>query len=94
MPTFRNRPVDVVIDVRTRLEYWLGHLPGAIQIAVDDLDGQLPTRAEIQPDHRILVYCASGARSAQAAGLMRRLGYRHVVDGGGLAAARAEFAAD
>lgn len=94
MPSFRNRPIDIILDVRTRVEFWFGHLPGAIQISVDDLDAELPRREEIKPEHRILVYCASGARCAQAAGLMRRLGYRHVVDGGGLAAARAEFATD
>jgi hypothetical protein len=31
MPTFRDAPVDLVIDVRSTLEYWLGHLPGALR---------------------------------------------------------------
>lgn len=91
MPRFRNRPVDVVLDVRTRVEYWLGHLPGAIQIPVTDLEEQLPRREDIGRTQRILVYCQSGARSAQAAGIMARLGYTRVTDAGGIAAARAEF---
>lgn len=94
MPRFRNRPVDVVLDVRTRLEYWMGHLPGAVQIAVDDLEETLPRREDIRPDQEILVYCASGARSAHAATILARLGYRRVTDAGGLADARAGFTAD
>ncbi|HEY0995140.1 MAG TPA: rhodanese-like domain-containing protein [Gemmatimonadaceae bacterium] len=91
MPYFRNRPVDIVLDVRTKLEYWMGHLPGAIQIPVDALEEQLPRREDIGTGKAILVYCASGARSAQAAAIMKRMGYKRVTDAGGIAAARAEF---
>ncbi len=94
MPRFRNRPVDVVLDVRTKIEYWLGHLPGAIQIPVDALEEQLPRREDIGANQAILVYCASGARSAQAATIMKRLGYKRVIDAGGIATARAEFSAE
>lgn len=91
MPRFRKRPVDHVLDVRTKLEYWLGHLPGAVQIPVAELEEQLPRREEIRKDQAILVYCASGARSAQAVEVMRRMGYKRVTDGGGIGAARGEF---
>jgi phage shock protein E len=93
MPRFNQQPVDVVLDVRTKLEYWLGHLPGATQIAVDDLEAKLPTHPEIAKDARILVYCQSGARSAAAKQILGRLGYRRVVDGGGIATAHAGFEA-
>lgn len=84
----------MVLDVRTRLEYWLGHLPGAVQISVDDLEQKLPQRADIGRDQAILVYCASGARSAQAAGILKRMGYNRVTDAGGFAQAKAGFAAE
>jgi phage shock protein E len=93
VPRFRKQPVDVVLDVRTRLEYWLGHLPDAIQIAVDDLERELPRRQDIRPGQRILVYCQSGARSARAAAIMHQLGYAHVTDAGGIASAREGFEA-
>ena len=93
MPTFRKKPVDVVIDVRSRLEYWMGHLPGAQCIPVDTLPNALATRADIPKDGRILVYCASGARSAAAASTLTGLGYRRVIDGGGLSSAREHFEA-
>ena len=91
MPSFRNKPVDVVLDVRSRLEFWLGHLDGAVNISVDALEEKLPSHPEIGTDQRILVYCASGARSAAAAQTLARLGYRRVTDGGGLSSASAQF---
>lgn len=41
-------------------------------------------RVEFDPDARIILYCASGGRSALAADMMRQLGYRDVahLDGG------------
>jgi rhodanese-related sulfurtransferase len=67
MPAFNNRPVDVVLDVRSKLEFFLGHLDGAENIPVDRLPSALEGRTDITTTSRILVYCASGARSAQAA---------------------------
>ena len=82
-PQYRGAPVDLVLDVRSRLEYWMGHLPGAVCIPVE----QLPTGLEgrgVTFESRILVYCATGKRSENAASLLRAVGYRHVVDGGGM----------
>jgi phage shock protein E len=90
-PTFRGRPVDLVVDVRSKLEYWLGHLEGAICIPVGQIGEVLPHRPGVNVDSRILVYCASGARSAAATATLRALGYRHVTDGGGKGAAEMEY---
>jgi rhodanese-related sulfurtransferase len=89
--TFRGRPVDHVIDVRSKLEFWLGHLDGAVCIPVGVVGSALPARREIARDSRILVYCGSGVRSAQAVTELKALGYRNAVDGGGMAAAAAEY---
>lgn len=91
MPKFRNTRVDVVIDVRSHLEYWLGHLPGAKCIPVGSIERAIGEHPEITPDSRILVYCASGARSASAAGALEQMGFGRVVDGGSYAEARAHF---
>ena len=90
-PRFRGAPVDVVVDVRTKLEYWMGHLPGAINIPVEQITEGMAGRADILPTTRILVYCAGGKRSAAAAEQLRAAGYRHVVDGGAMTEARADF---
>ena len=91
MPSYRRKPIDLVVDVRSRLEFWLGHLDGATCIPVGKLANAIPKREDVTPDTRILVYCASGARSAAAAGILRSLGFRHVTDGGGIAAARSDY---
>jgi phage shock protein E len=93
MPRFRSLPVDLTVDVRSKLEFWLGHLPGAVNIPVDELPHGLASLAGVSPKSRILVYCAGGVRSAQAAAILARAGYERVTDGGGIADARAHFEA-
>ena len=90
-PTFRGAPVDLVVDVRSKMEFWLGHLPGAVCIPVDRMPEGIQERTDVSADSRILLYCASGARSAAAASALRAAGYRSVVDGGGISAAREHF---
>lgn len=91
MPTFRNTPIDAVIDVRSNIEFWLGHLPGAACVPVDTLPAGLDGVQGVSKGARILVYCASGGRSAMAKQILEAAGYTHVTDGGGYASARAEF---
>ncbi|MGY1437059.1 rhodanese-like domain-containing protein [Streptomyces reniochalinae] len=69
-----------VIDVRTPGEYAAGHLPGAHNVPLDDLDAALDALAAAAARRDLLVVCASGSRSAQAA---RRLA-GHGVDAAGL----------
>jgi phage shock protein E len=72
----------MIIDVRTSEEFMEGAYPGARNIPVDDLEGFL---GEIGPkDKPLVVYCASGARSCQAAALLRMNGYADVTDVGGI----------
>ena len=90
-PRFRGAPVDLVVDVRTKVEYWMGHLPGAVCVPGEQLPDALTSRPGISTSSRILVYCASGGRSAAAAEQLRAVGYTHVVDAGGLSAAWEHF---
>lgn len=85
---FRSKTVTVVIDVRSRLEFFFGHLPGAICIPVGKISGEALESRGIGRDEGILVYCASGSRSAVAVRALKQAGYTGVVDGGGLADAR------
>jgi phage shock protein E len=89
--TFRGKPVDVVIDVRSKLEYWLGHLDGATCIPAGDIVMRVAARKDIDPDSRIMVYCASGGRSAAAASQLRAMGFRHVTDAGAISEALGEY---
>lgn len=64
----------LLLDVRTPGEYAGGHLPGAVNIPVQELG----ERARELPatDRAIVIYCRSGARSAAAASALQSLGYR------------------
>ena len=68
----------VVVDVRSPGEFAQGHVAGAVNLPVDQLPARL---AELPPDRMVVVYCASGMRSARAAALLRGAG-RTVVDAG------------
>ena len=90
-PRFRGEAIDFVVDVRSKLEFWAGHLPGAVCIPVDELHAGLERRG-VSPESRILVYCGSGHRSAKAASQLQAAGFKHVVDGSGMSDAFNHFA--
>ncbi|WP_030594129.1 MULTISPECIES: rhodanese-like domain-containing protein [Streptomyces] len=55
-----------VIDVRTPGEYAGGHLPGALNIPLDQIQRALPDIRHAAERGDVLVVCASGARSENA----------------------------
>ncbi len=69
-----------LLDVRTPGEYAAGHLPGAINIPIDQLPVRLGDLVAAAP---IVVYCRSGRRSAAAARILAGDG-RAVVDLGAM----------
>jgi sulfur-carrier protein adenylyltransferase/sulfurtransferase len=69
----RGEPL-VVLDVREPEEYQRGHLPGAISIPRGVIEGQAPQILR-DPGAAIVVYCASGMRSALAADTLQQMGY-------------------
>jgi len=72
-----------VIDVRTKHEYGGGHYDGAMNVPLDTLASKLKMLGE--KDAPLVVYCASGARSAQAASILKAAGFTDVTNAGGLA---------
>lgn len=76
-----------LIDVRTEAEVAQGVIDGAIHIPLH----LLPLRAaDIPQDKPVVIYCRSGARSAQACAFMASKGYdnMHNLSGGIMAWAR------
>lgn len=73
-----------LVDVRTREEFAQGHLPGAKNLPVEALAGR--TRELGSKDKPVVVYCRSGARSGQAASLLRAAGFKKVVNLGPMSA--------
>jgi len=71
-----------LIDVRSPGEFKSGAYPKAINFPLDDLPSKLDRLKPL--DKPIIVYCASGARSAKAAGMLKKAGFTDVINGGGL----------
>lgn len=72
----------LLVDVRSREEYGVGHLAGAVNIPMDELEMRT---AEIPRDRPVVVYCAFGSHSMMAARFLDRCGYRVINTAGGLA---------
>ncbi|MEX2443949.1 MAG: FAD-dependent oxidoreductase [Alkalispirochaeta sp.] len=72
----------LVIDVRTPMEFAMGAYPGAVNISLDEIDSRVQELADT--DREIILYCASGARSAYGQRLLEQLGYTNVRNGGSL----------
>ena len=71
-----SRPHLVIVDVRTPAEFKVEHLDGAINLCIPcDPDAAVQT---LDPEDEILLYCRSGARSAEGLRILNAYGYRKV----------------
>jgi rhodanese-related sulfurtransferase len=73
-----------VIDVRTPDEFHPDHLPAAINLPLTALSPDRIKGLGIPKDVVIVVYCASGKRSARALRLLRDWGWPKVFDLGSI----------
>ena len=79
---FRDTPGSVLLDVRTPDEYWDYHIAGSLNLPLQEI--HLAEKQFADKETTIYVHCLSGRRSAQAAASLKRLGYRNVIDIGGI----------
>lgn len=71
-----------LVDVRSTEEFAEGHLPGAVNIPVQNLAERM---SEVGgKDATVVVYCRSGSRSRRAAGMLKEAGFRAVHDLGAM----------
>jgi len=71
-----------LVDVRTPSEFAAGHIPGAINIPLQQLDSRL---TELQPrETPVVVYCRSGSRSGRASRVLKSAGFAAVQDLGSM----------
>ena len=75
----------LIVDVREESEYAAGHIPGALLVPRGTLEGaadkNYPKRDPIlcdARDRRLVLYCASGGRSAMAADTLNQMGFGEV----------------
>ncbi len=73
----RDRSPDtILLDVREPNEWNMAHIPGAVLVPLGDVEEKV--QAAVPRDSKVIVYCASGNRSAVAADTMQQLGYSDV----------------
>jgi phage shock protein E len=71
-----------IVDVRTVDEFNDEHYPNALNIPVDELADRITEFGEKAKS--VVVYCATGSRSAYAARVLRSEVYVDVMNAGGL----------
>lgn len=67
-------PNAVLLDVRTREEYASGHVPGSVNLPLDQISQIEKTGAG--KESPLFVYCHSGARRGSACAWLSRQGYQ------------------
>jgi rhodanese-related sulfurtransferase len=69
----------LLLDVREPEEFVgdLGHIPGSLLVPMDALERRLPKLAGYI-DRNVVVICRAGARSASAAAMLERAGFKQV----------------
>lgn len=60
-----------LVDVRTKVEHLMGHIPQSVNIPLDELAQRV---GELDLSQPIVVYCAVGMRSEVAMHLLTELG--------------------
>ncbi|KAF0124050.1 MAG: rhodanese domain-containing protein [Elusimicrobia bacterium] len=69
----------VFVDVRTPGEFAAGNRPGSVNIPLDSIAEGAKTLDKEKP---VILSCVSGARSGVAAGILKKMGFKTVVNAG------------
>ena len=79
---FQQTSNAMPVDVRTPEEYRDGHIPGSINVPlqqIEDIDLEVSDMSTPR-----FVYCRSGARSRHATAMLQEMGYEEVQNIGGI----------
>ena len=74
----------ILIDVRSPGEFASGYIAGSVNLSLGGCSQSDVKYACSDLDANIVVYCASGMRSASFKGLLDGLGYKNVTNAGGI----------
>lgn len=69
----------IVVDVRTPQEFETGAREGSLNFPLTDL---VARAKELDQNKTIILCCASGTRSAIATGILKKLGFKNVLNAG------------
>jgi len=67
-----------ILDVRSRMEFAHGHVPGALHIPFWTLPART-SEIPVSPDDPLVVYCGHGPRAWIAGAVLRAFGFTRVV---------------
>lgn len=74
----------IVLDVRSRDEYATGHINGAINLPLDELNFENTSVLVPELGNTLFVYCYSGKRSILAMNVLHEFGYTDIHNIGGI----------
>jgi peroxiredoxin family protein/rhodanese-related sulfurtransferase/TusA-related sulfurtransferase len=66
---------SLIVDVRTKEEFEMGHIPGSVNIPLDELRGRI---SELPTDKPIVLTCAIGLRGYAAYRILTQEGFRNI----------------
>lgn len=69
----------LLIDVRSKSEYTQGHNPQSINIPLDELNKE---SLKLDKTKTIILCCASGTRSGMAVGILKKNGFKNIMNAG------------
>ena len=82
-----NREDALVVDVREPGEYGAGHILGAKNVPLAQIDSRIQSGHELgkRKDKPVILYCDNGDRAAKAAAALKKQGFSRVANlSGGL----------
>ncbi|MCX8020287.1 MAG: rhodanese-like domain-containing protein [Chitinophagaceae bacterium] len=71
-----------IVDVRSTWEYASDHIPGALNIPLEEISYRLAEFRQMKKP--VVLYCRSGNRSGMAMSILRQNGLTEVYNGGGI----------
>ena len=75
----RDTKDAVLIDVREAEEFRAGHIPGALNVPLSEIDA-----ISTPKDVPVFIYCLRGSRSKRAERMLKKMGYAKVRSIGGI----------
>lgn len=71
-------PAEQIVDVRTAREFKAGNILNAQNIDIYDKENFIKEVSKLDKDAAVMLYCRSGRRSADAAKILKEIGFRKI----------------
>jgi len=81
----------ILLDVRTRQEYEIDHVPDSRNIPLHELEER---HAELDRDAAYITVCSHGIRSKKGVQVLKKNGFKNIYDGGPLSSLRHQLQSD